>query len=190
MRNVINLQLPLVPDGIPDDLVPAFTSIYNALRALQQAMGDLTGANFGDPNYLIENTLGTGQTYQIANMKMLRVACNGAIGLARLVQLFDSGGGVIQCRLSDASAGVARRVHGITINATTAAGQVSLVACFEAYSASFAGLTPGATYYLSTTTPGGISTIRTVAAGTLEQEVGFALSGTELIFHAATPIQH
>jgi hypothetical protein len=190
MRNVINLQLPLVPDGIPDDFVPAFTNVYNALRALQQAMGDYSGANFADPSYLIENPLLPSQTYQVANSKMLRIPANGAIGIARLVQIFDSGGGVMQCRLADGSAGVARRVHGITINATTGAGQIALIACFEAYSPNFVGLTPGATYYLSITTPGGISTARPVAVGTLEQEVGFALSGTELIFHAGTPIQH
>lgn len=44
------------------------------------------------------------------------------------------------------------------------------------------GLTPGAKYYLSATTPGGIATTKPSGAGDIIQQIGVALSATELYF--------
>lgn len=44
------------------------------------------------------------------------------------------------------------------------------------------GLTPGARYFLSATTPGGISTSKPTGTGDIVQQIGRALSTTELYF--------
>ena len=58
---------------------------------------------------------------------------------------------------------------------------------FEGTITGLSGLTPGARYFLSTT-PGGITTTAPTGTADIVQQVGFALSATELSFDAGTPV--
>lgn len=50
------------------------------------------------------------------------------------------------------------------------------------------GLTAGARYYLSATTPGGITTTKPSGSADIVQQIGFALSTTELYFEPQSAI--
>lgn len=51
-----------------------------------------------------------------------------------------------------------------------------------------AGLTPGAYYYLSAASPGGVVAAPPSAAGNVDQQVGWAVSATELSFEPGEPV--
>jgi len=79
---------------------------------------------------------------------------------------------------ADASVIGDRPVIGIVHSKPTA------TTCYVQYygeCALFSGLTPQATYYLSDTTPGGITTTAPTAQGSIVQEVGFARNATTLV---------
>lgn len=59
---------------------------------------------------------------------------------------------------------------------------------FEGTNTQLSGLTPGARYYLSATTPGGIATAIPSGAADIVQSVGVAHSTTALNFEAGVPI--
>lgn len=84
-----------------------------------------------------------------------------------------------QVALADASNDRAAVGYAPTAIASAASGAVN----FEGVLTGFSGLTPGARYFLSDSVPGGItSTAPTEGAGKCCQEVGVALSATELSF--------
>lgn len=62
-----------------------------------------------------------------------------------------------------------------------------IVVYFEQVITGLSGLTPGATYYLSTTA-GGVTSTPPSGSGNVVQEIGVALSSTELIFMPKLPI--
>lgn len=185
-RSPIDLGIAQVPDGIPDELFPIFNGIYVALHNLQQALGDYTGVNFADVNYLIENALGASSTLLVGNMQILRVPNLIAMNAGIFANLNVSGG-ILSAQKAIAS-GLAGRAHGFTLNTTTAPGQVQILVLQSGYNPTFAGLTVSQTYYLSTVTPGGIQGTKPVAVGTIAQEVGIALSATEIAVQISTPI--
>lgn len=83
------------------------------------------------------------------------------------------------------AAGTARTVAFATatiVNATTGVYQTSGAL------GGFAGLTAGAVYYLSAATPGAITVTAPSTLGQYVQEVGVALSTTELLINIRTPI--
>jgi len=51
---------------------------------------------------------------------------------------------------------------------------------FDDSNTALSGLTPGATYYLSASTPGGVTTTAPTAAGQIVQSVGVALNATTI----------
>lgn len=185
-RSPIDLGIAQVPDGIPDELFPIFNGIYIALHNLQQSLGDYTGVNFADVNYLIENALGPDSTILIGNMQILRAPSMLAIGAGLFVNLVNNSG-VLSAQKAQANA-LATRAHAFSLNTTTAAGQPQILVLNSGYNPTFAALTVAQTYYLSTVTPGGIQNTKPVAVGTIAQEVGFALSSTEVMVRLSTPI--
>jgi len=55
---------------------------------------------------------------------------------------------------------------------------------FDGTNTNLTGLTPGVTYFLSASTPGGISVTPPTGAGKIVQKIGKSLSKTELTFEA------
>jgi hypothetical protein len=84
-----------------------------------------------------------------------------------------------QVRKADASND--RPAHGFAQSAI--ANAASGTVTFEGIITGFSGLTVGATYYLSDTVAGGISaTPPTAGAGKINQQIGVAISATEISF--------
>lgn len=59
---------------------------------------------------------------------------------------------------------------------------------FDESNTSVSGLTPGATYYLSDTVPGGVTTTPPTIAGKVVQQLGFAVTATVLHVNILNPI--
>lgn len=103
-----------------------------------------------------------------------------AIPAGSLVNIFTEGG-VAKIRRADAS-DPAKFAHGFILTANTTAGNNSTV-YFEGINNQFSGLTAGAKYFLSATTPGGVATTFPAAgSGGIVQEIGVAVSTTEIKF--------
>lgn len=185
-RSPINLNIPETPVGIPDEWQPVISGIYNALRALQNSIGGLTGASYEtDTTFFHSMEPSFAESIQVANMSLIRVEATVNILAGEMVNLFLSGG-VLKARHARAT-GIATRAWGWAKESVTAGNQM-MVALQFGHNGSFGGLTIGATYYLSEITPGGISTAKPVALGRIIQEVGIALSATELLVRMSTPI--
>lgn len=86
---------------------------------------------------------------------------------------------------ADATA-IAKQARGY-VNSAVANGATATV-FFDDSNTGKTGLTPGATYYLDHSTPGGITTTPTTTTGQIVQEVGFATSSTNLRVNLQEPI--
>jgi len=94
-------------------------------------------------------------------------------------------GGTIKARKADATA-VGKRAHGYVVDAVTAPASVNVY--FESINNQLTGLTLGETYWLSDTTAGGLTTTPPADATEIVQELGVAVSATELAVEIGKPI--
>lgn len=103
-----------------------------------------------------------------------------ALSAGDLVYINGSG----QMLKADANA-IAKAAVGFVL--ASVSNGASGTAYFEGTITGLTSLTPGARYFLSTT-PGGITTTAPTGTADIVQQVGFALSATELSFDAGTPV--
>jgi hypothetical protein len=96
-----------------------------------------------------------------------------------LVNLFNNAG-TLTARKADASN--AYRANGFVLASSTSPATARVY--FEGSITGLSGLTPGATYILDDTAGGIVTTSAGFSAGDIVQQVGFALSATELLFEA------
>lgn len=183
----INLNLPQVPVTSSDELQNTFQGIFNALRTLQQAIGDYTGAASGAVTYTLSLDLKPSQSIQIQNLNFIVLTAYEAISAGQIIG-FIVDVGVLKARKANAAAGSVVRAWGWSPNAVTA-GSKGIFRLLDGYQGSYAGLTVGQMYWLSESSPGGIQNAAPVGAGKLSQEIGVALSATELLFHLGAAIQ-
>lgn len=94
---------------------------------------------------------------------------------------FNSSGGVLK---ADATA-IAKQARGYVTTAVSNAALATVY--FDDSNTALTGLTPGSTYYLSTTS-GGVTLTPTTTAGQIVQEIGFASSATNLRVNIQEPI--
>lgn len=184
-RSPINLQLPVDPN-LPEEMMDFGRGVFRALRSLQEAIGSLTGASLAaDPDFFHQLAPTPSQSIQVHTMQLVRLEATAVLVKGQFVNIFLSGG-VAKTRLADASA-LATRAWGWAME-STAIGAQGMVALMRGYNGSFAGNTVAGTYYLSSITPGGISLAVPVGAGKIVQEVGIALSATDIFVNISTPI--
>lgn len=93
-------------------------------------------------------------------------------------------GGTIKVRKADASNG--RRADGFVLSAFSSAANATVY--HEGSNTQLSGLTLGATYYLSGSVAGGITTTAPSTSGHIVQEVGRAAGATRLTFEPQQPI--
>lgn len=117
------------------------------------------------------------QTKMIAASENMTAPC--------IVNVHNSSGEKV--RYADASAASASKkgVGFILANATT---PNPVAVYFEGEISGLAGLTPGATYFLSDSTPGGLVDTPVTTAGRILQKIGVATSATSLDFEPSDPI--
>jgi hypothetical protein len=97
--------------------------------------------------------------------------------------------GTVKVRKADAStASAAKRATGFVLSNVTA--PANALVYFEGKNTALSGLTPGATYVLSHTVPGGVTILAsgTTTAGHILQELGDAVSTTILSTEIQRPI--
>lgn len=96
-----------------------------------------------------------------------------------------SDSGAAKARKADAST-TGKESIGFVLAAVTSGANATVY--FEGTNTQKTGLTPGASYFLSATTPGGVSDVSPSATGQVSQYVGIAVSATELSYESARPI--
>jgi hypothetical protein len=119
---------------------------------------------------------GIGATVKVA-------ATTENLSAGNLVNLFNDGG-TIKARKADASNG--RRAHGFVLTGVTSPNNATVY--LDGTITGLTGLTPGAAYYLSGSTAGAASATAPTTATYISQEIGIALSTTELNFEEQQPI--
>ena len=101
-----------------------------------------------------------------------------ALSAGDFVNIFDDGG-TPSVRRANATAIGTEAIGYVTNN--FALGDDATV-FFEGENTALTGLTPGATYFLSAATPGGVTTTPPAANGNIVQIVGKACSATSIIY--------
>lgn len=86
-------------------------------------------------------------------------------------------GGVITARKADATAS-GKEAFGFVLTASTS--PAANVVYFEGINAQLSSLTIGAVYYIDKTTPGGVVSTAPASTGNIVQEIGLAISATEI----------
>jgi hypothetical protein len=96
--------------------------------------------------------------------------------------------GTANVRKADASAGAAEQAHGFVLNNVTSGNDATVY--FEGANTQLSSLTPGTTYVLSHTTPGGVVALASASttAGHIVQILGVATEATEINTEIAKPI--
>ena len=170
-KSTINTGLPNIPEPPDPAFFAEFARVYNAIRNLTVAVDAYTGALAAEPQYFSATPITS--TVLTQNGQRVYVLFTEAAGYGQIINLYNNAG-ALGARLSNASA--AKPGHawcstagGVAINSW---GEVML----GGLSTAFAGLTPGATYYLGNTAGAIAPTV-----GTLAQKLGYAL-GSNLLF--------
>jgi hypothetical protein len=179
----IDLGIPGTPVGVPEEYQQTIQQIFDALRLLQQKLGDYAGLGVLDPTNYLTLAVKMSDSIQVQRMQSIIVTASASINAKDFINLYSSTG--IKARQADASA-IGKRAWGWAPDAI-GNGSQGIVHLLSGYQ-SGAGLTEGSVYYLSSTTPGGITTTAPSASGTIKQEIGLALSTTELLVRLSTPI--
>jgi hypothetical protein len=119
---------------------------------------------------------GIGATVKVA-------ATSENLSAGDLVNLWNDSG-TVKARKADASNG--RRAHGFVIASTTSPANATVY--LDGTITGLTGLTPGAPYYLSGSSAGDFVSTAPSTSGYISQEVGIALSATEINFEEQQPI--
>lgn len=177
-ETLLNIGLPRFPDDkLPGSMWGALSQIHTAIYNLMAEISRLTGLVATDPQYWPvtppRSTIVTG------NSTRLYMPANVNIADGQLVNLFDSGGGVMELRLADGGANIP--AHGVATS-TALAGQMVSAQWGACYYTRYNSLTPAALYYLSALIPGAITDVPPSTPGTLLQPVGLAYGFTDMIF--------
>lgn len=180
----IDLKLAQSPDpGLPDNVYQECQNIYNAIRTLHQKLADYSGLGIYDPTNYITIGQDPSQTFQIHRYTPILVQASVAITAGQLVNLHSSGG--LRVRLADASA-IGTRADGFAPQ-SIGNGNIGIVYLFLGYIPGGGGLSVASTYYLSASSPGGITTTAPGASGTIKQEVGRSGTANDFFMRIGTP---
>jgi hypothetical protein len=100
-----------------------------------------------------------------------------------IVNLYNDSG-TIKARKADASNG--RRAIGFVLSSVTSPNNATVY--LDGTITGLTGLTPGAAYYLSGSSAGAATATAPTTSGYISQEIGIALSATEINFEEQQPI--
>lgn len=155
----------------------------NSAGNFQEVEGLVTSAGAGDSGKIpaLDNTGRLDDSLMPVGIvpEVKDVVTSENLSAGNLVNLYDNGG-TLTARKADASN--AYRANGFVLAATTSPAAARVY--FEGSITGLSGLTPGATYILDDTAGGIVTTSAGFGTGDIVQQVGFALSATELLFEA------
>ena len=112
------------------------------------------------------------------------IAASENLAAGDFVNIWDSTG--VKVRKADASGGLAKKAHGFVLSSVTS-GQNATV-YFEGQNTQLTTLTIGATYWLSGSTAGAVTTTIPTTTAYIAQSLGIAISATVLNTEIADPI--
>lgn len=114
------------------------------------------------------------------------IEASEALAAGDYVTIHDSSGAKV--RKADASDGIAGQAHGFVRDNVTSGNNATVY--FEGPNDALTGLTPGVTYVLSHSTPGGVLPLSgaTTTAGHILQVVGVAVDAAEVNTEIAKPV--
>ena len=92
--------------------------------------------------------------------------------------------GTVKVRKADAT-DVTKKADGYVLDGVTAAANATVY--FEDFNSALSGLTIGADYYLSATTPGDVTNTPPATSGNIVQFLGKAISATEMYVEIGKP---
>lgn len=172
------------PDSAPPEIRAYLEPIYNAFQQIQNALVQFAGIAQQDPAFWSQ--LLPTDTVLIQNMGRLYVLANEDIAASAIVNIMDDGAGGFKCQNANATNDT-KPAHGFATGAflNGTFGEVILGRGLVP----IAGLTPGTQYFLSKTN-GLITAVKPVAAGNIEQYLGFAFTATLLMFTSHYWIKH
>jgi hypothetical protein len=114
------------------------------------------------------------------------VVASETITAPALVNVWNDGG-TLKARYADASAATASKRAVGFVKETITSGNSGVV-YFEGTITGLSSLTPAAVYFLSGSSPGAPTATAPTASGHAVQEIGVAISDTEIAFEAQQPI--
>lgn len=117
------------------------------------------------------------QTKMIAASENMTAPC--------IVNIHNSSGEKVRYADASAAGGSKKAVGFILANAVT---PNPVAVYFEGEISGLTGLTPGTTYFLSDSTPGGLIDTPVTTTGRILQKIGIATSATSIDFEPADPI--
>lgn len=168
--------LPQMPEGVPPELWQHFYTVYSAIHNLERFISQYTGAD--EQPSAIWSQLTVDDTFLDGNLNRLYLETTETVSFGNAISPILSGG-VLKLRLANA-----------TNNTRWCCGFVESVGTFLAGSfvaiktlgliTGVSGLTVAGRYWLSTTN-GLVVNTPPVAAGNIEQVVGWAPNATRLI---------
>lgn len=115
----------------------------------------------------------------------ITVVASEALAAGAFVNLWNNSN-ASNVRNADASAGAGKKADGFVL-AAVSSGQNATVYT-AGLNTALSGLTADSDYFLSATTPGGVTTTPPTTAGQIWQPLGKATSATALAFQKAVPI--
>lgn len=179
--------LPQLPgDGVPRELYTEFQLLYNAIKALQNALSLFAGVDPQPQDVWSQLPLDT--TMYEGNLARWYIEATEPINFGQAVSPIISGG-QLKVRLANATDNTKWCAGFSNTLGTTPTGSF-LEVLPRGYITGISGMNAGQRYFLSTTS-GVITNVAPVAAGNIEQVVGFAMSSTRLFSNLAPEwIQH
>lgn len=174
--SLVNTGLPQFPEGVPPELFSAFLQVYQGVGNLQQAISQFAGVDSMPTDWWSQLTID--DTFFDGNLNRLIVTANENINLGQAVSPILVAG-TLQVRLANATDNT-RWCSGFSITPGTIIAGSKIEIKTRGVISGVTGMTIGARYWLSTVS-GFIQNIPPVAAGNIEQVVGWAAAGSRLI---------
>jgi hypothetical protein len=112
------------------------------------------------------------------NLEVETIVAFEALAAGDFVNTFNDAG-TIKVRKADASGGNAKKADGFVLASVTSGGNATVY--YSNINNQLSGLTLGATYYLSGTTPGAVTTTAPTTSAYIDQEIGKAVSATAIL---------
>lgn len=174
-----NIGVPDTPPAdLPEEMKGLFVIVYNGFLQIQQAMHQYLG--IGQQLQTLWSQLRYDQTLHAASPTRLYAKAFQTIPYGNAINLFVDAG-ILKIRLANATNNT-KPCHGFCTTAagiaTDAFGEVILL---HGLLTGVSGLTLGTRYFLSTS-DGLVTAVAPVAAGNIEQAVGFAMDTSAFLF--------
>lgn len=168
--------LPQMPEGVPPELFTHFYVVYSAIHNLERLIGQYAGVD--SPPSDIWSQLTIDDTFYDGNLNRLYLECTEAMAYGNAVSPILSGG-LLKLRLANATNNTRWCCGFVNEPGSYAIGAIVPIVT-RGLITGVSGLTVAGRYWLSTTN-GLITNTAPVAAGNIEQVVGWAPNSIRLI---------